>query len=66
VILFGHLTGYWHPSRAYLDRVAGDGAVISKSRPLKSSLERRFSFSAIAFRIMGRLRTGGNKIDHHD
>src|SRR3954471_23398752 len=31
-------------------------SVASKCRPLKSSLDRRFSFSAIALRIMGRLR----------
>jgi hypothetical protein len=32
---------------------------------LKSSLDRRFSFSAIALRIMGPLRTGGDKVDRH-
>ena len=31
----------------------------------KSSLDRRFSRSAIAFRIMGRLRTRGDKVDRH-
>ena len=34
-------------------------SVASKCRPLKSSLDRRFSFSAIALRIMGHLRFGG-------
>jgi hypothetical protein len=34
-------------------------------RPRKSSLEQRFSFSAIALRIMAPLRTGGDKVDHH-
>src|SRR4051812_15645912 len=34
-------------------------SVASKCLPLKSSLDRRFSFSAIALRIMGHLRFGG-------
>ena len=33
--------------------------------PDKSSLDRRFSFSAIALRITGPLRTRGDKVDHH-
>ena len=34
----------------------------SKWRPLKSSLDRRFSFSTRAFRIMERLRAGGDNV----
>src|SRR4051812_11739107 len=39
--------------------------VASKWRPLKSSLDRRFSFSTRAFRIMAYLRTGGGRVGRY-
>src|SRR3954451_15263125 len=34
----------------------------SKCRPLKSSLDRRFSFAVVALRIVASLRTGATKL----
>src|SRR5689334_9763079 len=49
-------------------QVPRDGLQVSdawKRRPLKSSLERRLSRSAIALRIMGRPPTTEGKVDRH-
>ena len=46
--------------------ICGGGAGYPAPLPDKSSLDRRFSFPAIALRIMGSLfRTGGNEIGRH-